>query len=78
MAYLERISFRYLVLSTPDRGLLYWPWQRGYWGPPDNITHQREWTFLEFSRYVSSFFEVIDHRITSLAQRTQMTICTPR
>ena len=35
MLFLQGISFSYLVLSTPDRNLVYWPWQKGYWGPPE-------------------------------------------
>jgi hypothetical protein len=42
MLFLQGISFTYLILSTPDRSLIYRPWQQGYWGPPHNKAHQRE------------------------------------
>ena len=78
MTFIKGISFKYLVMSTPDRHLLYRPWDRGYWGPPKNKSHQREWSYKEFHKYVSIFFDVIDHRVTNLAQSTQMVICRQR
>lgn len=83
MDSLNQIDFRYLVLSTPDRGLLYQRFgsnrlgflRRGFWGPPSNPSHQREWKFAEFRRYVDGYFEVIDHRISNRKQATQMMIC---
>ena len=78
VTYIKGIPFQYLVLSTPDRKLIYRPWKRGYWGPPRNKAHQREWTLPEFGRYISLHFDVIDHRITNPAQYTQMVICRPQ
>jgi len=75
--FIKGISFKYLILSTPDRHLLHRPWRRGFWGPPKNPTHQREWSFDEFERYVSMNFTVVDHRVTNLRQGTQMIICRP-
>jgi SAM-dependent methyltransferase len=74
--YLKRIRHRFLVLSTPARNLLYRPWHPGFWGPPANPTHQREWTFEEFGRYIRQHFDVVDHRVTNLQQATQMVICS--
>jgi len=76
--YIKNISFRFLVISTPDRSLLYKPWNKGFWGPPGNPAHQREWSFKEFYKYMASNFNVIDHRVTNLAQWTQMIICQKR
>jgi hypothetical protein len=73
--YVKNIEHEYLVLSTPDRGLLYKPWQRGFFGPPTNQTHVREWTFREFHEYISLHFHIIDHRVTNLRQCTQMVTC---
>ena len=73
--YIKTISFRYLVLSTPDRGLIHKPGTKSYFGPPRNPTHIREWTFAEFKEYISKHFNVIDHRVTNLEQFTQMIIC---
>ena len=60
------IDFHRLIISTPDRSLLHRPWNRRYWGPPRNRAHQREWTFREFSRYISPTFEILDHRISTM------------
>ena len=75
--YLIRLKARHYVISTPDRSLLYRPWQKRYWGPPRNPSHQREWTSKEFFRYISDTFEVVDHLITRRDQATQMIVCTP-
>jgi len=73
--YVKHIDFKYFVLSTPDRSLIYKPWNKGYYGPPENKAHVREWTFQEFRKYISSHFYIIDHRITNLCQSAQMIIC---
>lgn len=78
MSFIMDISFRYLVMSTTDRHLYYRPWNRGYWGPPKNKSHQREWSYKEFHNYISMFFDVIDHRVVNLAQATQMITCRKR
>lgn len=76
--YIKGINHNYLVISTPDRRLIYKPWRRGYYGPPGNRAHIREWTYKEFGEYISIHFEVVDHRVTNLRQYTQMIICKPR
>ena len=48
--------------------------RHGFWGPPINPAHLREWTFKEFRQYVSQHFDIVDHRITNAAQWTQMII----
>lgn len=73
--YIRGITYKYLILSTPERSLLYKPWNRGYWGPPRNRCHIREWTYKEFGEYISVHFDVIDHRVTNLEQRTQIIVC---
>jgi len=78
LEFIKGISYQYLILSTPDRNLIYRPWKKGYWGPPNNKAHQREWTFDEFRKYISAHFDVIDHRVTNLHQWTQMVICKPK
>lgn len=78
LEYIKKISYQYLVLSTPDRSLIYKPWSKGYWGPPNNPAHQREWNFDEFRKYVSVHFDIIDQRVTNLHQWTQMIICRPK
>lgn len=71
----NNFDFKYLVLSTPDRGLLYRRWDPRFYGPPRNKAHTMEWTFKEFRKYISLHFDVIDHRVTNLHQETQMIIC---
>ena len=62
--YIEQIDFQVGVISTPDRNTLTnrpgrtWDSEAG---PPRNTTHVREWSFFEFSLYISSRFEIIDH-----------------
>lgn len=75
--YIKNMSYKYLVLSTPERNLFNKPWQRGFFGPPSNKAHIREWSYKEFAKYISRHFNVIDHRITNLGQCTQMMICKP-
>lgn len=78
LEYIKGISYQFLILSTPDRNLIYKPWRKGYWGPPSNKAHQREWNFNEFGKYISAHFDVIDHRVTNLQQWTQMVVCKPK
>lgn len=73
--YIKGISYKYLILSTPDRNLVYKPSDEGYYGPPRNEAHVREWNYKEFGEYISTHFNVIDHRVTNLGQFTQMIIC---
>jgi len=73
--YIKRMEFQYLILSTPERNLLYKPWSRSNWGPPSNKAHIREWNFKELGDYISQHFNVIDHRVTNMHQATQMIIC---
>lgn len=65
-------QINYWILSTPDRSLDNTPWK---YGPPNNEAHYREWSFEEFGAYINTFFDVIEHRITNKAQRTQMILC---
>ena len=78
LEYLKNVSFQYLVISTPDRYLVYRPWQKGYFGPPKNKAHVREWSFREFGEYIAAHFEIVDHRISDMRQCTQMVICRPQ
>ena len=76
--YLMRLNAQHYVISTPDRSLLYKPWQKRHWGPPRNPSHQREWTTKEFSHYIAGTFDVLDHVITRRDQATQMIVCKPK
>jgi 2-polyprenyl-3-methyl-5-hydroxy-6-metoxy-1,4-benzoquinol methylase len=78
--YLKTQEFKFLILSTPARELVYSVIfdknDPGLRGPPRNPAHQREWTFNEFKEYISKNFNIIEHRIVNYHQATQMIICT--
>lgn len=58
-----------IVLSTPDRNLLY---KHDHDGPPFNKAHVREWTMLEFYKYIDSKLDVLDHYVSNYNQSTQV------
>ena len=73
--FISEIGRQYVVLSTPDRNLLCSQDRTPFFGPPENPYHVREWTFDEFSAYISEYFDIVTHRISDLQQGTQMVIC---
>ena len=73
--YINKIDFKYLILSTPERDLVYEENSEFHKGPPRNLTHQREWSFSEFNEYIGKYFDIIDHRITNYHQATQTMLC---
>jgi len=75
LAFIKRINCQYIIFSTPRREMLYRFWNRGYWGPPKNKHHIREWSFSEFYQYISQSFDVFLHSITNREQKTQMVVC---
>ena len=68
---LEHREAKYFVFSTPDRNLDTSPWK---FGPPNNESHYREWTFDEFEGFLSRYFRVVHHSISNHEQRTQMLV----
>ena len=76
--FIKEADYQFVLFSTPARNRVYRLWQKGYWGPPQNLAHMREWTEGEFRRYLGQHFRVIDQRITNLQQGTQMVICRPK
>ncbi|MBX3583545.1 MAG: methyltransferase domain-containing protein [Rhizobiaceae bacterium] len=75
MAYLVRLTGKKLVISTPERFLVY---GFNHSGPPSNRAHCREWSAREFSRYTSRWFTIEEQKITNREQATQMLVCSPR
>jgi hypothetical protein len=75
MSLLHRSPHRVLVLSTPDRLLVY---GFDHDGPPRNPAHCREWTQYELRSYVARWYEVTDSMITNESQGTQMIVARPR
>jgi len=67
LSWIDQFNFQYLVISTPDRDRLIHVWTDSCYGPqsqsgpPVNITHIREWNFKEFEKYVSQYFDIVDH-----------------
>jgi 2-polyprenyl-3-methyl-5-hydroxy-6-metoxy-1,4-benzoquinol methylase len=75
MNYLLSIDFKILLISTPQRELVYEKGSKYLNGPPRNVTHVREWNFIEFENYVKKFFEIVEHYISNKNQWTQLIIC---
>jgi SAM-dependent methyltransferase len=76
--FLRHVTGRYLVLSTPDRNLIYGKRSPRRYGPPSNPTHIREWSFQELHDYVAAQFDILEHRVTNPDQFTQMIVCRPK
>jgi SAM-dependent methyltransferase len=76
MRFILNCAKDWIVISTPDRDLVYRPRliNKYYWGPPINPTHIREWTMPEFRRYVERFVRIERHEITNHEQATQMIV----
>lgn len=70
---IENCQPKLVVFSTPERDLL----KSGHNGPPKNGAHCREWNFLEFNKYISSRFQVVEHFISNKKQRTQVIVAKP-
>jgi SAM-dependent methyltransferase len=77
LARIAAVAGKYIILSTPDRNLLYPLSSPFYHGPPRKTCHIREWAFVEFERYISRTFNILDHRISNRRQATQMMLLTP-
>lgn len=75
--FLQALSFRFLVLSTPARDVkTHWWKMRRWFGNPKNPYHFREWTFREFGDYIAGHgFRVVEHEVVHIGQRTQMIVC---
>lgn len=75
LRFIQRLSPRAIVLSTPDRNLL----RCGtHDGPPGNRAHVREWDYAEFRAYIEQFFIVDAHFISYAPQATQCVLCRIR
>lgn len=76
MNFLKSLSSKWVVISTPDRDLMYPPLSPFRLGPPRNPCHIREWSSPEFKKFVSKYLNVKEHAITNQKQATQMIIAT--
>lgn len=68
---------KWVILSTPDRDLVYDKYSPCRLGPPRNPSHMREWSFNEFRNFVSRYFGVVEHVISNRGQATQMIVGRP-
>jgi SAM-dependent methyltransferase len=78
LAFLEAITKRDIIISTPERNFLYPPTSRHRFGAPSNPTHLREWDARELATYLSRRFDIVRHEITNQRQGTQMIHCVRR
>jgi len=78
LIFLSALGARYVIISTPDRDLLYAKGRSERYGPPANPSHMREWNRREFRRYIGETFDIIEHTVTNRVQGTQMVLCKPR
>lgn len=76
--FLLSLEWKWLILSTPDREVLRGMKQYGekaWTGPPVNPAHVREWTFQEFSTYLSKHFEIVDGRHCVKQKECMLFLC---
>jgi SAM-dependent methyltransferase len=78
MNFILSVSRKWIVLSTPDRNLVYSRFSPHRLGPPANRTHIREWSFEEFGLFVRQHVDVLEHVISNRKQGTQMVVATRR
>lgn len=64
LSFLQRLTIKHLVISTPERELLA---ENSYNGPPRNPCHVREWSAEEFKKYISRWFKIEQHYIVDKA-----------
>ena len=81
--FINQIDFRHLVLSTPERGVIQnlqrsFGWDVKTNGPPHNVMHIREWSFLELEEYLSKWFEIESQFMTPKQVECQVVIATPK
>jgi len=69
---IDKIKFKHLIISTPDRGLLY---TKHHFGPPRNVSHFREWNYEEFNNFISNYLIIEKHYISNKHQATQVVVC---
>src|SRR5205823_3527718 len=74
MRFLVSATTDWIVISTPDRDLVYSGRSKYRFGPPSNPAHVREWTMSEFRAFVGRFLLVERHEITNPEQATQMIV----
>jgi SAM-dependent methyltransferase len=64
--------FRYLVMSTPAREVLFADGKREWLGPPENEFHHFEWTMGEFHKFASRYVDILEHSYLYNGEYTQV------
>lgn len=75
MDFLQKINFRYLILSTPERDRVA---GKSDYGPPQNVFHYREWNAEEFKAYAAAWFRIEVQHIFQDKSITQALVCTKK
>lgn len=85
MNWLSECNFDYVLISTPDRDSLDSVWgkdkkkiKQSRSGPPVLQVHVREWGFNELHKYVSQYFEIVEHFHPFIEKRGQVIIARKR
>ena len=81
--FINSITFKHLVISTPDRDVIQsmqrsFGWDVNTNGPPHNLMHVREWSFPEFNDYVSRHFKIERHFMTPKQKECQIVVATQK
>jgi hypothetical protein len=63
-----------VVISTPARDLYPKYYKDHPWGPPENKSHIREWTYEEFDNWLMDYFEYHELQITSYKHCTMTAV----
>jgi hypothetical protein len=71
LLFLKNISFKQLLISTPERDGVA---GKGDYGPPENPAHYREWNAVEFKNYIEKWFQIEEQRIFNTQTSTQVII----
>jgi SAM-dependent methyltransferase len=72
LQFLSGINCSRFIISTPERDGIA---GRNDYGPPENVSHYREWNAEEFLLYLQQWFDVIEQKIFHSQTVTQVVIC---
>ena len=83
LSFINKINFKHLVVSTPDREVIQalqksFGWDVKVNGPPHNLMHIREWSFQEFNDYISQYFKIERHFMTPMQKECQVVVAIPK
>lgn len=73
---INRIDFKKMIMSTPNRDAMTKFWGEQYKNYPWNECHFREWTLDEFNKYISDKFNIVNHfydqKFTQIVELTKL------